>query len=111
MYKNLQVIKANLLPILLGTAVGSLSCVLMIAVFCRIFGLSEIIQLSMLSKSTTIPIAIPQANDVKYLHIINFPLNFSVLNIKYKGILIRTVYTTKQTQSFFNTFIHYFIFI
>lgn len=57
MYKNLQVIKANLLPILLGTAVGSLSCVLMIAVFCRIFGLSEIIQLSMLSKSTTMPIA------------------------------------------------------
>ena len=38
MYKNLQVIKANLLPILLGTMVGSLSCVLMIVLFCQIFG-------------------------------------------------------------------------
>lgn len=57
MYKNLQVIKANLLPILLGTMVGSLSCVLMVAAFCQIFGLSETIQLSMLSKSTTMPIA------------------------------------------------------
>lgn len=57
-YKNLQVLKQNILPVVIGTLVGSLSSMIVIFFLCHLFGLSDTINLSMLSKSTTLPIAI-----------------------------------------------------
>ena len=56
-YKNLQVLKRNLLPILIGTVVGSFSCMLLVFGLCRLFGLDTTLTASLLSKSVTAPIA------------------------------------------------------
>lgn len=57
-YKNLQTIKYNLKPILLGTMAGSLSSILVVFTLCKFFRLDETLTASMLTKSVTTPIAI-----------------------------------------------------
>ena len=61
MYKKLSVIKENLLPILIGTFVGSLSSIVSIIILCKIFNLNENIYNAMLPKSVTTSIAIDLA--------------------------------------------------
>lgn len=56
-YKNLQILKANLIPILTGTLVGSFSSMLIVFGLCRLFGLDRQLTASLLSKSVTTPIA------------------------------------------------------
>lgn len=56
-YKNLQTLKANLLPILMGTIVGSFSSMAIIFGLCKLFGLDKTLTASLLSKSVTTPIA------------------------------------------------------
>ena len=56
-YKNLQILKANLLPILMGTIVGSFSSMAIIFGLCKLFGLDQTLTASLLSKSVTTPIA------------------------------------------------------
>lgn len=56
-YKNLQILKANLVPILTGTIVGSFSSMAIIFGLCKLFGLDSTLTASLLSKSVTTPIA------------------------------------------------------
>lgn len=56
-YKNLQILKSNLLPILAGTMVGSFGSMAVIFGLCRLFGLDQTTSASLLSKSVTTPIA------------------------------------------------------
>lgn len=56
-YKNLQILKSNLKPILTGTIVGSFSSMAVIFGLCKLFGLDDTLTASLLSKSVTTPIA------------------------------------------------------
>lgn len=56
-YKNLQILKANLKPILAGTIVGSFASMAVIFGLCKLFGLDNTLTASLLSKSVTTPIA------------------------------------------------------
>lgn len=56
-YKNLQILKLNLKPILIGTIVGSFSSMGVIFLLCHLFGLDNTLTASLLSKSVTTPIA------------------------------------------------------
>lgn len=56
-YKNLQILKSNLLPILVGTIVGSFASMAVILGLCKLFGLDHTLTASLLSKSVTTPIA------------------------------------------------------
>lgn len=56
-YKNLQILKSNLKPILAGTIVGSFSSMAVIFGLCKLFGLDDTLTASLLSKSVTTPIA------------------------------------------------------
>lgn len=57
-YKNLQILKANLLPILVGTIVGSASSMGIILLLCKLCGFDASIEASLLAKSVTMPIAL-----------------------------------------------------
>lgn len=56
-YKNLQILKNNLLPILVGTVVGSFASMAVIFGLCKLFRLDTVLTASLLSKSVTTPIA------------------------------------------------------
>lgn len=56
-YKNLQILKANLLPILVGTIIGSASSMTIILLLCKLCGFDAQIEASLISKSVTTPIA------------------------------------------------------
>ena len=57
-YRKLDVLLKNLLPILLGAFVGSMVSITSVIVFCHLFGLSESTALSLVPKSVTTPIAV-----------------------------------------------------
>ena len=57
-YRKLDVLLHNLLPILLGAFVGSMVSITSVIVFCHLFGLSESTALSLVPKSVTTPIAV-----------------------------------------------------
>lgn len=63
-YNKLDVLKANMLPVLVGCIVGTLTSVLSVAVLCKLFGLDDTLTMSLLPKSVTTAIAVPisQAN-------------------------------------------------
>lgn len=56
-YKNLQILKSNLKPILAGTIVGSFSSMAIVFILCKLFHLDNTLTASLLSKSVTTPIA------------------------------------------------------
>lgn len=56
-YRQLSVLKKNLIPIIVGTAVGSAVSMTSVLVMCKAFGLDEKLTASMLPKSVTTPIA------------------------------------------------------
>ncbi len=57
-YKKLNLLKKNLLPILLGCLAGALTSMASVYALCRLFGLSDALTASLLPKSVTTPIAI-----------------------------------------------------
>ncbi len=60
-YNRLEVLKKNLIPILVGTFVGSAAAIGSIIVMSRIFGLDEAIKVALYPKSVTTAIALPLA--------------------------------------------------
>lgn len=57
-YSKLDILKKNLLPIIIGTGVGALTSIGTIYGLCKLFGLDESMTASLLPKSVTTPIAI-----------------------------------------------------
>ena len=56
-YRQRQLIKDNFLPIIIGTAVGSITGMGSIYLLCRLFGYDEFLTHSIMGKSVTTPIA------------------------------------------------------
>ncbi|MFL0252990.1 LrgB family protein [Clostridium neuense] len=56
LYKKIDLLKKNIVPILLGISIGSIIGMISIAIMCHIFKLSAAIDLSLLPKSVTTPI-------------------------------------------------------
>ena len=57
-YRKLDVLRKNLVPILAGALVGSLTSILGVLLFCRLFGLSDATTRSLVPKSVTTPIGV-----------------------------------------------------
>jgi len=57
MYRQLQTIKRNLIPIIVGCIVGSAVAMISVIVLCRLFGLTSQITASLIPKSITTAIA------------------------------------------------------
>ena len=57
-YRKLDVLKKNLVPIIAGALVGSLTSILSVLLFCRLFGLSDATTRSLVPKSVTTPIGV-----------------------------------------------------
>lgn len=58
-YNRFETLKKNLIPILIGTFVGSAVSVGSIVIMCRLFGLDESISASLFPKSVTTAISLP----------------------------------------------------
>lgn len=57
MYRQLDVIKKNLIPILVGSVVGSGTAILSVILFCKLFGFTPEVTASLIPKSITIAFA------------------------------------------------------
>ena len=57
-YRNLDMLKANLLPIVVGCLAGAVTSIVSVTFLSRVFGLEEAIAASLLPKSVTTPIAL-----------------------------------------------------
>lgn len=57
-YNNFETVKKNLVPIIAGTAAGSLASVVTVVLLCRLFGLDAEVVSSLLPRSVTMPIAL-----------------------------------------------------
>ncbi|MBQ9757446.1 MAG: LrgB family protein [Clostridia bacterium] len=57
MYRQIEIIKKNLIPILVGCVVGVVSALVSIIVLCKLFGISDEITASLIPKSITTAIA------------------------------------------------------
>ena len=58
LYRKFELLKANALPILIGITLGSIAGMTSVIFLGRLLGLNELLRISMLSKSVTMPIAI-----------------------------------------------------
>ncbi len=58
LYKQLKLLKANFTPIMTGITIGCLTAVISIYFLSRLFGLNEILCISLIPKSVTTPIGI-----------------------------------------------------
>ena len=61
-YRKLDVLRANLLPVLSGALAGSLVSIASVIGFSRLFGLSDVTMRSLIPKSVTTPIAVALAD-------------------------------------------------
>lgn len=57
-YRKIEILKANWLPVIVGALAGSLTSIISVIGFSRLFGLSDTTLRSLLPKSVTSPIAI-----------------------------------------------------
>lgn len=64
LYKQLQLLKKHLMPIILGILFGSTIGISSVILLANIFGLDKILTLSLLSKSVTTPIGIEITNQL-----------------------------------------------
>lgn len=64
LYRQIEKVKENALPILLGITLGSLSSIISVALFSRLLGLDEILLRSLVAKSVTTPIGIEVTNSL-----------------------------------------------
>ncbi|HIV85193.1 MAG TPA: LrgB family protein [Candidatus Monoglobus merdigallinarum] len=58
-HSQLKELKENWLPLIIGSAVGSLASILCVLAMCRMFGLSDSVTASLIPKSVTTAIAVP----------------------------------------------------
>jgi len=58
LYRKISLLKENAVPILAGIGIGSAAGIASIIVMCRLFGLDELVSVSMIPKSVTTPIGI-----------------------------------------------------
>lgn len=56
-YNQLELLKKNLIPIIVGALCGSLTSVISAVILCRLFGLNDMLTASIIPKSVTTPIA------------------------------------------------------
>lgn len=63
-YRELETLKRNLIPVLAGCAVGSLASMLSVYAMCRLFGLDDVMLYTLLPKSVTTPIAMAVAEQL-----------------------------------------------
>lgn len=61
-YRERKKIRENLIPILLGTTVGSLTSIASIIILSNLFGVNDTIRLSLVTKSVTTPISLALTN-------------------------------------------------
>ncbi|SFM32028.1 LrgB family protein [Methanolobus profundi] len=64
LYKKISLLKENVVPIIAGISIGSAAGITSIIVMCKMFGLDELISISMLPKSVTTPIGIEISNQL-----------------------------------------------
>lgn len=64
LYKKIDLLKENILPILAGITIGSTTGIVSIIVMCRMFGLNDLVSISMIPKSITTPIGIELSNQL-----------------------------------------------
>jgi len=64
LYKKISLLKENVFPILAGIIVGSAAGIVSIIVMCKMFGLDELVSISMIPKSVTTPIGIEISNQL-----------------------------------------------
>lgn len=57
-YNRLDILKKNLLPVIVGCFAGSITSIISVLLLCRVFGLDETMTISILPKSVTTPIAV-----------------------------------------------------
>lgn len=57
MYRQLEIIKKNIIPVLVGCTVGVISAILSVFLLCKVFGLSDEVTASLIPKSVTSAIA------------------------------------------------------
>lgn len=58
-YRQINELKENWLPLLFGTAVGSFASIVCVVALCRLFNLDETLTVSLFPKSVTTAIAVP----------------------------------------------------
>ena len=58
LYKKISLLKENVMPILAGIGAGSAAGIVSIILMCKMFGLDELVSISMIPKSVTTPIGI-----------------------------------------------------
>lgn len=63
-YKNYNILKSNIVPVIVGTGVGSLASMGSIFLMCKLFGLDQIVTASLIPKSVTTPIAMEVATSL-----------------------------------------------
>ncbi len=64
LYKQINLLKQNFIPIIIGILIGSLVGIISVILLCFIFGLENILTISLLSKSVTTPIGIEITNQL-----------------------------------------------
>lgn len=64
LYRKISLLKENVVPILAGISIGSAAGMLSIIVMCKLFGLDDLISVSMIPKSVTTPIGIEISNQL-----------------------------------------------
>lgn len=56
-YKSIDILKKNLIPVLVGCTAGSIASIVSVIALCKLFKLDETITVSLMPKSVTTPIA------------------------------------------------------
>lgn len=64
LYRQLDLLKKNLLPIIVGVLAGSFFALLSIGLLCKVFGFDKVLTASLLPKSVTMPIGIEVAESL-----------------------------------------------
>lgn len=64
LYKNLHILKENLIPIIVGVIVGSIVAITSVIVFANIFGLNDVLSISLMPQSVTTAIAMPLVDEL-----------------------------------------------
>ena len=64
LFKSLQLLKKNMIPVFFGVIVGSLTSIVSVVLLSKLFGLEDIIIKSFLPKSVTTPIGIELSNQL-----------------------------------------------
>lgn len=81
LYKQINLLKENFIPIFIGILIGSFVGIVSVILLCFIFGLENVLTISLLSKSVTTPIGIEITNQLGGL------VPVTVLSIVISGIV------------------------